>query len=301
MPGSTGRAGGLAAALIVSLLVVAAVAGLALVYRASVLARAGEPLKRTAEAVRTRTTPDGADPRVELRVTQRFGGTPMLDRRVAAGTAPDVLALLSREIAVTTSYGGGFVGAIGGVASGYTGSRPVRTDWFYYVNGLQSRVGAADVAVGPGDRIWWDFHRWDFAASAPAVVGQYPAPFTGAAHAERPTRVVYARGFEGSARAIASALSAAGATATIVAPADAAAVALPGNVILLGRWAELGDLSAVRGAAASPGVSGVFVRFSERGVECLGELGSVARRSPKAGAVLATAKPDDPDAVSSAR
>ena len=221
----------------------------------------------------------------------------MLDRRVPAATAPDVLSLLSDEITVTTAYGGGFVRAIGGVASGYAGLRPVRADWFYYVNGLQSHVGAAEEPVHAGDRVWWDFHRWDFAASVPAVVGQFPAPFSPVGGLTRPTRVLYASGFVAPAHQIASALVAAGATATAVAPVDAAALAGPGHVVLVGRWADLARWSAVRDAAATPGASGIFARFKQSNAEALGELGGVGLSLPAAGAVLATAKPDDPDAV----
>jgi len=37
---------------------------------------------------------------------------------------------------------GGFVNSIEGVASGYTSGKGSRADWFYFVNGIQSRVGA---------------------------------------------------------------------------------------------------------------------------------------------------------------
>ncbi|MBJ7348810.1 MAG: DUF4430 domain-containing protein [Thermoleophilaceae bacterium] len=87
---------------------------------------------------------------------------------------PTVMRLLQRSFPVETSYGGRFVQSIKGVAS-QTG--PAR-DWFFYVNGLQAEVGAADVRVAPGDYVQWDYHRWDVDAQA-AIVGAFPQPFKG--------------------------------------------------------------------------------------------------------------------------
>ena len=114
---------------------------------------------------------------VELRVSRDFGVTTLTDRSIAVSASSTVMRLLTANTKVTTAYGGGFVDSIDGVASGYTNGGSIRADWFYYVNGLQATVGAADYHLGPHDRVWWDFHAWDFAPSVSAVVGQYPEPF----------------------------------------------------------------------------------------------------------------------------
>ena len=49
-------------------------------------------------------------------------------------------------------------------------------DWFFYVNGYWSPVGAGEAQVHPGDRIWWDYHDWTEAEHVPAVVGSWPSP-----------------------------------------------------------------------------------------------------------------------------
>ena len=51
------------------------------------------------------------------------------------------------------------------------------SDWFFYVNGVESPVGSADVQVKGGDRIWWDYRNWTAAMSVPEVVGSWPEPF----------------------------------------------------------------------------------------------------------------------------
>lgn len=77
---------------------------------------------------------------------------------------------------MTTKYGGGFVQSVDGRSGGTQGGRPY--DWFFYVNGVLSPRGAAQVQVGKGDRIWWDRHDWGAVQDIPAVVGSFPAPFS---------------------------------------------------------------------------------------------------------------------------
>jgi len=289
------RASGLVAALIVSLLVVAVGGVLVLVFRASGRSRtvAESPAGRLVAGRSVVSTDGAAD--VELRVTQDFGATPMIARQVAPRPLEDVLALVSRQTSVTTSYGGGFVGSIAGIASGYTGATPVREDWFFYVNGLQAHTGAGEIAVSANDRIWWDFHAWDFAASVPAVVGQFPAPFVAGTGTRSATQVLFADGFAPQATAIVSALRSAGATSAVAAPVSAAALGQPGHTILVGRFDQLDAFPAVRDAAKRPQGSGVFARFSDNGVDALGVHGETALHAAGAGAVMATAKPADAD------
>jgi len=48
------------------------------------------------------------------------------------------MSLLERNAKVSTRYGGGFVQSIQGRAGSSS-----KTDWFYYVNGVQAPMGAA--------------------------------------------------------------------------------------------------------------------------------------------------------------
>ncbi len=85
-----------------------------------------------------------------------------------------VLRALDGRAEVKTRYGGRFVEAIDGVA----GSLSDQRDWFYFVNGVEPDVGAAQVTLHPGDVAWWDYRSWaDGGDRAPAVVGAFPEPF----------------------------------------------------------------------------------------------------------------------------
>ena len=113
-----------------------------------------------------------------LTVTRDYGSVPVLDTEIKDPAESDtVMRALEREADIETRYGGGFVQSIEGVeGSAIEDGRSL--DWFFYVNGVESSAGAAEVRVRPGDRIWWDHRDWTDAMRVPAVVGSWPQPFT---------------------------------------------------------------------------------------------------------------------------
>src|SRR2546421_2256210 len=79
----------------------------------------------------------------QLLVTRDFG-----ERRVLAATedpiesGETVMRLLMRNGNIKTRYGGRFVNGVNGITS--TSQNGRRLDWFYYVNGIEADVGAAE-------------------------------------------------------------------------------------------------------------------------------------------------------------
>lgn len=112
---------------------------------------------------------------VQLTVTREYGAVPVLERSVGAKESDTVMRLLEGQADVSTRYGGGYVRSIDGVAEAQRGGDPY--DWFFYVDGVESPVGAAEVDVHGGERIWWDYRDWAATNHVPAVVGSWPAPF----------------------------------------------------------------------------------------------------------------------------
>ena len=111
-----------------------------------------------------------------LTVTRDYGADPVLEASESDPSESEtVIRFLDREAEITTRYGGGFVQSIDGTAGGVEGGRS--NDWFFFVNGIESPRGSAEVAVRGGDRIWWDYRDWTAAISTPAVVGSWPEPF----------------------------------------------------------------------------------------------------------------------------
>ena len=85
-----------------------------------------------------------------------------------------MLRLLESRFEVEKRYGGRFVQAIDGVEGQGAGGV---ADWFFFVNGVESEVGAAEYELSPGDRVQWDYRDWGAAMRVPAIVGAFPEPF----------------------------------------------------------------------------------------------------------------------------
>lgn len=225
----------------------------------------------------------------ELHVTRNFGqlrlGAERLER-VPEGLT--VMRLLQSRREVKTRYGGGFVQAIDGLS----GEGPDgRRDWFYFVNGIEGEVGAAEKLVFPGDVVQWDFHRWDAAMRVPAIVGAYPAPFTQATEGRRfPVRLECERPDAPACVEVRERLAALGVPTGTGALGSAAAD--EAVRVAVGRWPALRSVRPAGTLELGPRRSGVFARFGDRGaaLELLDERGRAVRTAPPGtGLVAATA------------
>jgi hypothetical protein len=196
-----------------------------------------------------------------LTVTRDYGAERLLDASVSDPAASEtVIRLLDREAEITTRYGGGFVNSIDGVEGEVSDGR--RADWFFFVNGIESSRGAAEVTVRAGDRIWWDYRDWTAALRTPAVVGSWPEPFAQASTgAERLPVRVDCHGRRGPCDAVAERLSEQGVEASVN---DARATDGDGPAalrLLVGPWEAIRSDPAAAQLDQGPQSSGVFARF----------------------------------------
>jgi hypothetical protein len=168
------------------------------------------------------------------------------------------MRLLQRSFEVETRYGGGFVQSIDGLAGGRENGRPL--DWFIYVNGVESDVGAADVQLHDGDRIWWDFHDWGATPHIPAVVGSFPEPFAHGADGKRyPVVLECADDVEDACKTVSQRLAAIG----VVAGRQTLGTGVGERTVrvLVGRWIDLRADQALEQIDRGPAASGVFAHF----------------------------------------
>jgi hypothetical protein len=107
----------------------------------------------------------------ELWITRDRGSDVVLSTTVPAGIS--ALEALRRKTDVETRYGGRFVQAIDGIEGDIAGQH----DWFYFVNGYEADISAADYDLHDGDVLWWDHRSWEGEMRQPAVVGAFPEPF----------------------------------------------------------------------------------------------------------------------------
>jgi hypothetical protein len=110
------------------------------------------------------------------------------DETVPAGLT--AMQALDRVAEVKTRYGGRFVQSVDGLDGDITRRR----DWFYFVNGIEADIGAAEYRLHDGDVEWWDFRSWKKRMREPVVVGAFPEPFLhGFGGETHPTLVLYTR------------------------------------------------------------------------------------------------------------
>jgi hypothetical protein len=231
-------------------------------------------------------TPGG----VRLDVTREFGAQSLRSVRAPRVVGQEtVMSLLVRNATVSTRYGGGFVQSIDGSAGTDEGGRQI--DWFYYVNGVEAPVGAAETNVHRGDRIWWDLHDWSQTDHVPAVVGSYPEPFLhGLEGLREPVRVECAQIEGDPCKTVRARLRAAGVSFALAAPGPAGEE--PHTLrVLVGTWPQVrGDLGA-QSLEHGPSASGVYARVAPSGrtIALLDARGATVRTlTGSAGLIAAT-------------
>jgi hypothetical protein len=213
---------------------------------------------------------------VRVDVTRDFGlehlGTTSTDTVRDGDT---VMRLTGSRFDVQTRFGGRFIQAIDGLkGAGATGQR----DWFFFVNGVESEVGAADYDLHSGDRVQWDYRPWDVAMRVPAIVGAFPEPFKhGLEGKRRPVRVECDDADSQPCRDGKDALE------RVDVPVSGSALGAPGTErvtrLVVALWPKA---RIVRGGSTleeGPQANGIFARFAKdgRSLDLLDEEGRVAR------------------------
>jgi hypothetical protein len=193
---------------------------------------------------------------VSLTVTRDYGSAPVQPpTSVEASEADTVMRVLEREATIATRYGGGFVQTIDGLEAGERSGHPF--DWFFYVDGVESPVGAADFALHGGEAIWWDYRDWSATQQVPAVVGSWPQPLRGGYEGKSHPVALECRGAGAACGAVRRRLGEVGVVPTATPSEDAIRV-------LVGPWARLRDDPAAAQLEQGPQASGVFADFARR-------------------------------------
>jgi hypothetical protein len=195
----------------------------------------------------------------ELRVTRDFGATELASGTLENPTESDtVVRFLDDETDIDTSYGGNFVDTIDGLEGSTVNGGD--EDWFFFVNGYYSDIGAGESRVHAGDRIWWDYRYWQEAYRVPAVVGSFPEPFLHGRDGKRVGVVVECLNRDPApCDEVTSVLADAGVDAAREDPA--APQPHPDELrVLVGPWEALREDPAARQVEAGPATSGVYAR-----------------------------------------
>ncbi len=234
-----------------------------------------------------------------LTVTRDFGAKQVVDTTSGAVDESDtVMRVLEGGADIETRYGGGFVQAIDGLEADEGGAAGP-SDWFFFVNGVESPVGAADFRLKGGEAIWWDYRNWSAASRVPAVVGSWPEPFVDGYEGKGLPVQVECEGAPPSACAtVSERIGSEGASVRKNSGVDVSGGAGGTIRVLVGPWAQVRRDPAAAQIDKGPQTSGVYAKFEGQGnrlgLVALGEDGGTARRlGPAAGLVAATRRYED--------
>jgi hypothetical protein len=190
---------------------------------------------------------------VQLTVTREYGAVPVLDKSVAANESDTVMRVLEGEAEISTRYGGGFVHSIDGVAEGQHGGEPY--DWFFYLDGVEWPVGAAETDLKGGERIWWDYRNWGTTNHVPAVVGSWPAPFSDGIAGVAAPAAVECEDARAACKEVSTALEREGVKVVDTQTDDTI-------LVLVGPWERVRKNPIAHLIEAGPAESGVFADFA---------------------------------------
>lgn len=226
-----------------------------------------------------------------LEVTRNFGQMGIYSTRVSQiREGETVMRFLMSKRDVKTRFGGGFVNAINGLEASSSGGH---SDWFYYVNGIEASVGAAEMSLHAGDVVQWDYRRWDATMRIPAIVGAYPEPFLHGSGGKRlPVRLECSSPTGTACKTVEQRLKDLGvSTSSGVLGSSAGPKVLR---MVVAPWPKVKSFTgAVGSLKGPPSASGVFARFSADGntLSLENELGKPVQTAPPgSGLVAATAQ-----------
>jgi Domain of unknown function (DUF4430) len=239
-----------------------------------------------------------AGPGAELRVTRDFGRTELgVERLRTVREGQSVMRFLRSRFDIETRFGGRFVQAIEGLSGSRSGA-PL--DWFYFVNGIEADVGAAEYELSPGDRVQWDRRNWEATMRVPAIVGAFPEPFRHGIEGKKlPVRVECEDPAADPCEEVKRRLRRVGVSSS------GSALGVPGGNevirVVVGLWRDARVVRAVAELEGDPDESGVFARVAGDGgsLELLDDSGRAARvvRPGDGTGIVAAARPTNDELV----
>lgn len=239
---------------------------------------------------------EASEGEASLTVTRDFGA-----ERLTTGTLEDptpsdnVVRFLDENAEIETDYGDNFVSSIDGIEGSTVGGED---DWFFYVNGVWSDIGAGEARVRPGDRIWWDYRPSVVAYRVSAVVGSWPEPFVHGFDGEvLPVEVQCLALDAAPCDDVEEALADAGVEAEVV-QLDQPQESADSLRVLVGPWQTVREDRAAAQLEDGPAVSGVYADVEACGgdgwsLSILGEDGRPRQVVDDGGLIAAVREGED--------
>ena len=227
---------------------------------------------------------------IDITVTKNHGDSQIYTKTVSIKPGVTAMDVLKQTSDVVTSYLGGFVESINGVKSSYESNQ--KNDWFYYINGLLSPIGASEYILHPGDIERWDYHSWDSNRKTTAIISDYPEPFLHGFHGKtRITTIVYDESFYDQADALYQSLKKIGLSVSSKTFDDLSENEKSNNnLILVGHYSNdlIGELNE------NAEKLGWFIEYKNRELITFNEKGEKNLNFDSGSVIIATQNPWNP-------
>ncbi|WP_139489496.1 DUF4430 domain-containing protein [Brevibacillus dissolubilis] len=239
-------------------------------------------------------------PYAHLWVTRDYGHHTLFAKVVPIEANDTVMDVLTRQVKeVKTSYGGGFVDSILGLASTYKpgDASSKKQDWFYYVNGRMADVGAREYPIATGDVIWWDYHEWgEGTFDSKSIAAAYPHPFVPRGQEQpAPLVIMAAKGFEKQADQVAQAISKVRGQSVTAAAWDENRFQTDtdSTVIVVGDSKSLASSAFLQEISQDKGSVGLLVDLTAEGITSYDSHGKKVKTytEPNTGAIISATNP----------
>lgn len=220
----------------------------------------------------------------KLWITHNFSSCKLLEKKVEIDNS-SVMSILKNNAQIKTAYAGGFVAEINGLASGEESG--MRSDWFYYVNGIMANIGALAYFPQANDVIWWDYHSWDNTVYISSVIGCYPQPFLNGYNGEvSKTVILHTKTFSEEVNQLKASLFQKGVKEVKLEEYQGDIPQENLFFILIGLWNELKDDKRIIGIVENYTKTGFFVKFKDSQLQALDIKGNIAREFNDAAVIL---------------
>lgn len=226
---------------------------------------------------------------IDLIATEDFGKSVVLSKELFVESGENAMDALKKIANVTCTHGGGYVESINDIKSTYSDGKGEKNDWFYYINGMLSSIGASGYTLHPGDVERWDFHNWGSDRMTTAIIADYPEPFVHGFNGQiRNTTIVYSNKFYYVAVALQQSLGQYNVSNSITIFNNLSNNdKVNNNLILIDTY----DNELVKELNTNARTLGFFIEFEEGKIKTFDETGEEQHVFENGGVVLATQNP----------
>lgn len=220
-------------------------------------------------------------------VTRDYGREILAEKTVYPSGDDTVMDLMQDNFNVETAYGGGFVNAIDGLKSGYTGGgssqkKGTKNDWFYYVDGVMAEMGADQYMCEDAKTVSWDYHDWGGDMYVKTRINAWPQRLGG-----RKVEMAYGPGFEEDAGRIREVVEEIGAYIAESKVESLDMEDLEKDALFVGSWEDANKNEFIKDAFENRGKAGIYSILNEKGLILYDNNGQVSATSGK-GAIVAS-------------